>query len=67
MAECRIEVITYEQSRLEYFKELQNRQKKKKPSEFLIYLSNANRIKLPQHIPFSLSSIKIGLTNSSNT
>lgn len=29
MAECRIEVITYEQSRLEYFKELQNRQKKR--------------------------------------
>lgn len=29
MTECRIEVITYEQSRLEYFKELQNRQKKR--------------------------------------
>ena len=29
MGECRIEVITYEQSRLEYFKELQIRQKKR--------------------------------------
>lgn len=29
MAEYRIEVITYEQSRLEYFKELQNRQRKR--------------------------------------
>ena len=29
MAECRIEVITYEQSRLAYFKELQSRQKKR--------------------------------------
>lgn len=29
MVECRIEVITYEQSRLEYFKKLQSRQKKR--------------------------------------
>ena len=29
MAECRIKVITYEQSRLEYFKELQNRQRQR--------------------------------------
>ena len=29
MAEYRIGVITYEQSRLEYFKELQNRQRKR--------------------------------------
>lgn len=54
MAECRIEVITYEQSRLEYFKELQSRQKKRFEN---FERSNAIKELPPQERHYQLSKM----------